>query len=136
MPIPDITSDSETECETKKPLPKLIASAPAGTLNSLISLADLTLADLTFNTSEPKKTKPTSDKVSPTYAIKKKTETKSPAVPVPQHEKKADLSVEQLLLTIMDEVKSLQEQIKVPSDNSPSVSQSGSSKSSKDKQIT
>ncbi|GJY78106.1 retrovirus-related pol polyprotein from transposon TNT 1-94 [Tanacetum coccineum] len=125
MPIPEITSDSESECETREPLPplpKLVGVAPAGTSNSLISLADLTLnmADLTLNTSVPKKTKPTSDKVSPAYAITKKTETNSPVVPVPQPEKKVDLSAEQLLLTLMDEVKSLKEQIKVPSENSPS----------------
>ncbi|GJU12052.1 hypothetical protein Tco_1134448 [Tanacetum coccineum] len=124
MPIPKITSDSESECETQEPLqplPKLIRATPA---NSLISLADLTLnmADLTLNTFVPKKTKPTSDKVSPIYAIKKKTETKPPIVPVSQPEKKADLSAEQFLLTLMDEVKSLKEQIKVPSDNSSSVS--------------
>ncbi|GKA94214.1 retrovirus-related pol polyprotein from transposon TNT 1-94 [Tanacetum coccineum] len=78
----------------------------------------------------------TSDKVLHTHAIKKKTKTKSPAVPVPQPEKKAELSAEQLLLTLMDEVKSLKEQIKVPSDNSPYVLQTGSSKSSKRKQTT
>ncbi|GJW67427.1 retrovirus-related pol polyprotein from transposon TNT 1-94 [Tanacetum coccineum] len=108
MPIPEITSDSESECKTHEPLPplpKLIGAAPAGTSNSLIFLADLTLnmADLTLNTFP---------------------------------EKKADLSIEQLLLTLMDEVKSLKEQIKVPSENSPSVSQTRSSKSSKGKQTT
>ncbi|GJV66222.1 hypothetical protein Tco_1477050 [Tanacetum coccineum] len=141
MPILEITSDSKSECETHEPLPplsKLIGAAPTGTLNSLISLADLTLnmADLTLNTSVPKKTKLTSNKVSHTYAIKKKTETKSPAIPFPQPEKKADLSAEQLLLTLMDEVKSLKEQIKVPSENTLSISQTGSSKSSKGKQTT
>ncbi|GKD71616.1 hypothetical protein Tco_1325706, partial [Tanacetum coccineum] len=97
------------------------------------SESDLTLnmADLTLNTSVLKKTKPTSDKVSPTYAIKKQTKTKSPVVPVPQTEKKADLSTEKLLLTLMDKVKILKERIKVPSENSPSVSQTRSSKSSK-----
>ncbi|GKA78809.1 hypothetical protein Tco_0785346 [Tanacetum coccineum] len=94
------------------------------------------MADLTLNTYVPKKTKPTFDKVLPTHATKKKTETKSTAVPVPQPEKKADLSAKQLLLALMDEVKSLKEQIKVPSDNSPSVSQTESLKSSKGKQTT
>ncbi|GJV17606.1 hypothetical protein Tco_1362929 [Tanacetum coccineum] len=138
MSIHEITFDSESECETLPPLPKLIGAAPAGTSNSLISLANLTLnmADLTLNTSVPKKTKPTFDKVLPTHATKKKTETKSPAVPVPQPEKKADLSAKQLLLALMDEVKSLKEQNKVPSDNSPSVSQTESLKSSKGKQTT
>ncbi|GJZ54756.1 retrovirus-related pol polyprotein from transposon TNT 1-94 [Tanacetum coccineum] len=54
-----------------------------------------------------------------------------PFVPVPHTERRAVLSTEKLLLTLMDEVKSLKEQIKVPSDNSPSVSQTRSSKSSK-----
>ncbi|GJW44158.1 hypothetical protein Tco_0072957 [Tanacetum coccineum] len=115
--IPEITYESESECETHEPLsplPKLIGAEPAGTSNSLISLTSLTL-----NTSVPKMTKPTSDTVSPTHAIKKKTETKPPAVPIPHPEKKADPSAEQLLL--MEEVKSLKEQIKVPSDNSPSI---------------
>ncbi|GKA90681.1 hypothetical protein Tco_0812551 [Tanacetum coccineum] len=110
-------------------------AAPASTSNSFISLAALTLnmVDLTLNTSVPKKTKPTSNKVSPTHAIKKKTETKSPTIFVPQPEKKAELSIKQLLLTLMDEVKSLKEQIKFPSDNSLFVSQNGSLKSSKAK---
>ncbi|GJT70265.1 hypothetical protein Tco_1029551 [Tanacetum coccineum] len=54
----------ESNCETQEPLPplpKLIGAAPTGTLDSLISLSDLTLsmADLTLDTSVPKKTKPT-----------------------------------------------------------------------------
>ncbi|GJR35302.1 hypothetical protein Tco_1210986 [Tanacetum coccineum] len=81
--IPEITYESESECETHEPLsplPKLIGAEPA----------------------------------------EKRPETKPPAVPIPHPEKKADPSAEQLLL--MEEVKSLKEQIKVPSDNSPSVS--------------
>ncbi|GJZ20167.1 retrovirus-related pol polyprotein from transposon TNT 1-94, partial [Tanacetum coccineum] len=136
MPSPEITSDSMSECDTQEPLsplPKLIGVEPAGTSNSLISLADLTsdLADLALNTYVPKKIKPTSDKVSPTHAIKKRTETKSPTVPTLISEKKGKASAEHLLLTLMKEVKSVKEHIKVPSDNSPSVSQSRSSKSSK-----
>ncbi|GKA49517.1 retrovirus-related pol polyprotein from transposon TNT 1-94 [Tanacetum coccineum] len=128
MPILEITFDSEFECETLEPLSKLIRAAPAGTSNSLISLVDLTLnmANLTLNTSVPKKTKPTSDKVSPTYVIKKRIETKSPDVHVSQPEKKADLSTEQLILTLMDEVESLKEQIKVPSENTRSCPTCGS----------
>ncbi|GJY79207.1 retrovirus-related pol polyprotein from transposon TNT 1-94 [Tanacetum coccineum] len=105
---PKITSDSESDCETREPLPplpKLIGVEPAGTSNSLISLANLTLNmdDLTLNTSVPKKTKPTSDKVSPAYVIKKKTENKSPAVPKSRTDRKADSSTEQLLLILMEE---------------------------------
>ncbi|GKB93882.1 hypothetical protein Tco_0980019 [Tanacetum coccineum] len=74
--------------------------------------------------------------VSPTHAIKKKTKTKSSTVPALISEKKGEASTENLLLTLMEEVTSLKEHIKVPSDNSPSVSQTGSSKSSKGKQTT
>ncbi|GKA59052.1 retrovirus-related pol polyprotein from transposon TNT 1-94 [Tanacetum coccineum] len=133
MSIPEITSKSE--CETQEPLPpllKLVGVKPVGTSNSLISLADLTLnmADLTLNISVPKNTKPTSDKVSPTHAIKKNTETKSSTIPVLISEKKGEASAENLLLTLIEEVKSLKEHIKFPLDNSPSVSQTRSSKSS------
>ncbi|GKE74753.1 hypothetical protein Tco_1536794, partial [Tanacetum coccineum] len=108
MSILEITYDSESKCETHKPLPplpKLIGVAPAGTSDSLISLADLTLimSDLTLNTYVPKKTKPTSVKVSPAYVIKKKTKNKSPAIPKYCFDKKADSSTEQLLLTLMEE---------------------------------
>ncbi|GJS19602.1 hypothetical protein Tco_0448234 [Tanacetum coccineum] len=79
---PEITSDSESECDSQEPLPplpKLIGAAPSGTSKNLISLSDLTLnmADLTLDTPHPKKTIP-SAKVSPTYVTNKKTE-KSPA---------------------------------------------------------
>ncbi|GKB48872.1 hypothetical protein Tco_0899625 [Tanacetum coccineum] len=128
--IPEITSDSESECEGQEPLSpilKLIRAKPACTLNSLLSLADLTLnmTDLTLDTSVTKKTKPTSDKVSPAYVIKKKTESKSPVV----LDKKADSSTKQLLLTLMEEVKGLKMKIKTPSNTSPSNSQASSSKS-------
>ncbi|GJV23998.1 hypothetical protein Tco_1376693 [Tanacetum coccineum] len=94
---PEITSDSESECDSQEPfpsLPKLIGAAPSGTSESLISLSDLTLnmADLTLDTPDPKKTRPFV-KVSPTYVIKKKTE-KSPAGPKPCSDKKADSSTE------------------------------------------
>ncbi|GKG18019.1 hypothetical protein Tco_0372317, partial [Tanacetum coccineum] len=87
------------------------------------------MADLTLSTSIPKKTKPTSDKVSPTYVIKKQTENKSSVV----HGKKADSSIEQLLLTLVEEVKGLKRQIEIPSGTSPSVTLSSSSKSTKQK---
>nr|GEY71194.1 hypothetical protein [Tanacetum cinerariifolium] len=82
MLIPEITSDSKSECETQEPLsllPKPIGPTLAGTSNSLMSMANLTLnmVDLTLNTYVPKKTKPTSVNVSPAYVIKKMTENKS-----------------------------------------------------------
>nr|GEV98839.1 retrovirus-related Pol polyprotein from transposon TNT 1-94 [Tanacetum cinerariifolium] len=103
-----ITSDYESECETHEPLPPLlkpIGTAPAGISDSLISLANLTpnMADVTLNLSIPKKTKPTSVKVSPAYAIKKKTENKSPATTKSCSNKKADSFTKQLLLTSMEE---------------------------------
>nr|GEY88516.1 hypothetical protein [Tanacetum cinerariifolium] len=93
---PEITSDLESDCDSHEPLPpfpKLIGAAPSGTLESVISLSDLTLnmADRTFDTPDPKKTIP-SIKVSPTYVIKKKTE-KSPAGPKPCSDKKLDSSI-------------------------------------------
>ncbi|GKE29011.1 hypothetical protein Tco_1444395, partial [Tanacetum coccineum] len=104
----ETTSDSGSECETREPLPplpKLIGVAPTGTSDSLISLSGLTLnmAGLTLNPSVPKKTRPTSVKVSPAYVIKRKTENKSPVVPESCFDKKADSSTEQLLLTLMEE---------------------------------
>ncbi|GJS53297.1 retrovirus-related pol polyprotein from transposon TNT 1-94 [Tanacetum coccineum] len=135
--IPEITSDFESECETQKPLPplpKLIGATPAGTSDSLISLFDITLnmTDLTLDTSVPKKTRPTSIKVSPRYVIKRKTENKSLVVSESYIDKKADSSIEQLLLTLMEEVKGLKRQIETPLGTSPSNSQS-SLKSNKQK---
>ncbi|GJT03945.1 retrovirus-related pol polyprotein from transposon TNT 1-94 [Tanacetum coccineum] len=129
---PEITSDSESKCDSREPLPplpKLIGAVPSGTLESLISLSDLTLnmADLTLDTPVPKKTRP-SVKVSPAYVIKKKIE-KSPAIPKPCSDKKADSSTEQLLLTLMEEAG----QIKIPSGTPPSSSQPSSSKATKQK---
>ncbi|GKC87560.1 retrovirus-related pol polyprotein from transposon TNT 1-94 [Tanacetum coccineum] len=91
--------------EPLPPLPKLIGATPTGTSDSLISLSDLTLkmADLTLETSVPKKTRPTSVKVSPRYVIKRKTENKSPVISKSCTDKKADSSTEQLLLTLMKE---------------------------------
>ncbi|GKD68079.1 retrovirus-related pol polyprotein from transposon TNT 1-94 [Tanacetum coccineum] len=124
---PEITSDSESECDSHEPLP------PFGTSDSLISLSDLTLnmADLTLDTPEHKKTIP-STKVSPAYVIKKKTE-KSPVGSKPCSDKKADSSTEQLLLTLMEEVKGLNRQIEIPSGTPPSSTQPSSSKASKQK---
>ncbi|GKC46518.1 hypothetical protein Tco_1064240 [Tanacetum coccineum] len=51
-------------------------------------------------------------------------------------ESESDSSTKQLILTLMEEVKGLKEQIKPPSENSTSVSQTGSSKSAKGKQKT
>nr|GEV75363.1 retrovirus-related Pol polyprotein from transposon TNT 1-94 [Tanacetum cinerariifolium] len=95
--ISKIASDSESECETREPLPPIpdiIGAAPAGTSNSLISLSNLTLnmADLSLNTSVPKMTRPTFVKVSPAYVIKIKTKNKSPAVPKSFSDKKVDSS--------------------------------------------
>ncbi|GJU16572.1 retrovirus-related pol polyprotein from transposon TNT 1-94 [Tanacetum coccineum] len=94
MSVPDITSDSGSECSNQEPLPplsKLIGAKPTGTSKSLISLADLTLnmADLTLNINVPTKVQ-TFDNVSSAYVIKKKTEIKSPFVLEPCFDKKAD----------------------------------------------
>ncbi|GKA20529.1 putative RNA-directed DNA polymerase [Tanacetum coccineum] len=106
---PEITSDSESECDSQEPLPplpKLIEAVPSGTLESLISLSDLTLnmADLTLDTPVPKKTRAS-----------------------------ADSSTKQLLLTLMEKVKGLKRKIKIPSSTPPSSSQPSSSKATKQK---
>ncbi|GKB87047.1 retrovirus-related pol polyprotein from transposon TNT 1-94 [Tanacetum coccineum] len=83
------------------------------------------MADLSLNTHVPKKTKP-SVKVSPSYVIKKKTKSKLPVVPELCTDKKVDLSIKKLLLTLMEEVKGLKKQIEIPSSTSLSNSQSSS----------
>ncbi|GKE69387.1 retrovirus-related pol polyprotein from transposon TNT 1-94, partial [Tanacetum coccineum] len=133
---PEITSDLESECDSQEPLPhlpKLIGAAPSSTSKSLISLSDLTLnmAGLTLDTPVPKKTRP-SVNVSPAYVIKKKTE-KSPVVPKLCSDKKADSSTEQLLLTLMEEVKGLKKKTKIPLGTLPSSFQLSSSKATKQK---
>ncbi|GJS58759.1 hypothetical protein Tco_0653544 [Tanacetum coccineum] len=111
--VPEITSDFESECETHvplPPLPKLTGAELSVTLNSFISLADLTsnMADLTLNSTIYKKSKQPTNK-------------------------KADSFIEKLLLTLMEEVKGLKEYIKVPLVISPSDSHASSSKPSKEK---
>ncbi|GJU46660.1 hypothetical protein Tco_1203926 [Tanacetum coccineum] len=86
------------------------------------------MADLTLNIYVPKRTKPTSVNVSPTYVIKKNIENKPPGVPDSTFDKKADSSTEQLLLTLMEEVNGLKRQIDISLGTSPSNSQSSSSK--------
>ncbi|GJX29447.1 retrovirus-related pol polyprotein from transposon TNT 1-94 [Tanacetum coccineum] len=121
---PEITYDSEFECDVQEPmhpLPKLLGAEPIGTSADVI-----TLADLTQNPTVSEEIKNIPNKRSAVKAPKKKAQTMSPSVPDPIPVKKADLSTEQLLLTLMEEVKGLKEQIKTPLDNSVSVSQTGS----------
>nr|GEU57991.1 putative reverse transcriptase domain-containing protein [Tanacetum cinerariifolium] len=61
------------------------------------------------------------------------TKPKSPAVQISCPDKKADSSTEQLLLTLMEEVKGLKNHIKIPSDTSAFESQANTSKPSKQK---
>ncbi|GKE67700.1 hypothetical protein Tco_1521861 [Tanacetum coccineum] len=99
--IPKVTSNIESECDSQEPLPpvpKLSGAEPIGTSN-----------DVTKKESSVK-------------AIKKKAQTKSHSFPDPSHDKKADLSTKQLLITMMEEVKGLKEQNKPSTDNSASVS--------------
>nr|GEZ15849.1 hypothetical protein [Tanacetum cinerariifolium]GEZ53212.1 hypothetical protein [Tanacetum cinerariifolium] len=132
-----ITSDLEDDSDNHvplPPLPKLTEAEPSGGSKSLISLSDLTanMTDLTLNTAS-KRIKNSSDKVSQTYTIKKNTEPKHPAVQNSCPDKNALPSTEQLLLTLMEEVKGVKNQIPIPSDTSSSVSQASSSKTSKQK---
>nr|GEV44570.1 hypothetical protein [Tanacetum cinerariifolium] len=100
--------------EPLPPLSKLIGAAPSGTLESLISLSDLTLnmADLTLDTPEPKKTRPFV-KMSSAYVIKKNIE-KFPVDPKQGSDKKADSPTKQLFLTLMEELKGLKRKIEIP----------------------
>ncbi|GKG46297.1 hypothetical protein Tco_0501143, partial [Tanacetum coccineum] len=84
---PMITSDSEDDNDIQEPLPP----HP----KSLISLSDLTtnMADLTLNTSS-KEIKKSSNKVSQTYVIKKRTEFKHPDVQSSCPDKNALPSIE------------------------------------------
>nr|GEU76735.1 retrovirus-related Pol polyprotein from transposon TNT 1-94 [Tanacetum cinerariifolium] len=136
MLAPEITSDSESECDSQEllpPLPTLIGAAPSSTSENLISLSDLTLnmVDLTLETHVPKKTRPYV-KMSLAHVIKKRT-AKSPAIPKPCSDKKTDSSTEQLLLTLMKEVKGLKRHIEIPTGTPSSSSQPSSSKASKQK---
>ncbi|GJU49096.1 retrovirus-related pol polyprotein from transposon TNT 1-94 [Tanacetum coccineum] len=90
----------------RAPLPMLTGADPSGASKSLISLSDLTanMADLTLNTAF-KEIKKSSIKVSQTYVIKKRTESNHPAVQNSCPDKNALPSTEQLLLTLMEEVK-------------------------------
>ncbi|GKA00099.1 hypothetical protein Tco_0672649 [Tanacetum coccineum] len=107
---------------------------PSGASKSLISLFDLTtnMADLTLNTTS-KEIKKSSNKVSQTYVIKKRTKSKHPAVQNSCLDKNSLPSTEQLLLTLMEEVKGVKKQILIPSYTSSSVSQACSSKTPKQK---
>ncbi|GKA61405.1 hypothetical protein Tco_0760812 [Tanacetum coccineum] len=108
--VPKITSDSEFKCGNQEhlpPVPKLLGVEPSDT-----------------------------SKLSAVKVLKKKAQPWTSFVPDLSLVKKANSSTKKLLLTLMEEVKGLKEKIKIPSDTSPSVSQSKSSKSSKGKQKT
>nr|GEY81569.1 hypothetical protein [Tanacetum cinerariifolium] len=111
---PEITSDSEFQCDSQEPLPpllKLMGATPYGTSERVISLPSV--------------------KVSPAYVIKKIP--KYPADPNICSDKKVDSSTEQLLFTLTEEVKALKRQIEIPSGTPSSSLQSSSSKASKQK---
>nr|GEV05095.1 hypothetical protein [Tanacetum cinerariifolium] len=98
---PIITSDSEDDSDIQEPLPplpKLTEADPSSASKSLICLSDLTayMADLTLNTAS-KEIKKSSNKVSQTCVIKKRTESKYPAVQNSCPEKNALPLTEQLL---------------------------------------
>ncbi|GKC82984.1 hypothetical protein Tco_1138701 [Tanacetum coccineum] len=132
--VPEPTSNSKSECGNLEPLPpllKLTRAEPIGTSADVLTLIDLTLTPAIYE-----EIKKVLGKRSTVKALKKKAQTISPSTPDPILIKKADSSTKKLLLTLMEEVKGLKEQIKIPSDTSSSVSQSGCSKSAKGKQKT
>ncbi|GKB99729.1 retrovirus-related pol polyprotein from transposon TNT 1-94, partial [Tanacetum coccineum] len=98
-----ISSNSESECDNLElfpPLPKLTRVEPIGTSADVLTLSDLTLTPVVFE-----ELKKFPDKKSAIKALKKKTQTMSPSVLYPIPFKKANSSTEQLLLTLMEEVK-------------------------------
>ncbi|GJV95132.1 retrovirus-related pol polyprotein from transposon TNT 1-94 [Tanacetum coccineum] len=103
MLAPENTSNSESNGETQEPLPPLPKLIGATPTGTPDSLISL------------KKTKKALD------------------VPKACSEKKADSSIEQLLLTLMEEVKRLKRQIEIPSGTPLSSSQPSSSKATKQK---
>nr|GEU51681.1 retrovirus-related Pol polyprotein from transposon TNT 1-94 [Tanacetum cinerariifolium] len=134
---PMITSDSEDNSDNQEPLPplpKLTGEKPSSALKSLTSLFDVNanMAELTLNTTS-KEVKKSSNKISQTYVIKKKTEPKHPAAQNSCSDKNALPSTEQLLLFLMEEVKCIKNQIMISSDTFSSVSQASSLKTSKQK---
>nr|GEX82833.1 hypothetical protein [Tanacetum cinerariifolium] len=115
----------------KEPLPLLpiiLGAEPICISNDVILLTDLIQTIIVID-----KTKQVNEKESYVKAIKNKDQTKAPTIPDPCSNKKADSSIEQLLVTLREEVKGIKEQIKPSSDNSASVSQTGSFKSIKGK---
>ncbi|GKD46212.1 hypothetical protein Tco_1270857, partial [Tanacetum coccineum] len=101
--IPEITSDSESECGNLEPLPsvlKLIGSEPIGTSTDV-----LTLTDLSMTPAVSEEIKKVLHKRSAVKAPKKKAQTMSPSASDSIPVKKADSSTEKLLLTLLEEVK-------------------------------
>nr|GEZ73962.1 hypothetical protein [Tanacetum cinerariifolium] len=108
--VPEITFDSESECnnlEPLPPLPKLIEAEPIDTSANVITLVVLTQ---TPTVSEEYKKVP--DKKLVVKTPKKKAQTVSLSVSDPSTTKKANSFTEKLLLRLMEEVKGIKEQIK------------------------
>nr|GEW14432.1 retrovirus-related Pol polyprotein from transposon TNT 1-94 [Tanacetum cinerariifolium] len=106
---PMITSNSEDDSDIQEPLsplPKLTRVDPFGASKSPFSLSDLTanMTDLTLNTAS-KEIRKSFNKVSQTYVITKRTEFKHPTAQNSCPDKNALPLTEQLLLTLMEEVK-------------------------------
>nr|GEV75872.1 hypothetical protein [Tanacetum cinerariifolium] len=96
---PEITSDSESDCDFQKPLPpflKLLGAEPN---------YEIYLADLTLNRTISGEIKKVPDKRLAVNVLKKKAPPTTSTVPDLSLVKKADSSTEKLLLTLMEEVK-------------------------------
>ncbi|GJT94825.1 hypothetical protein Tco_1090343 [Tanacetum coccineum] len=130
----EITSDTNSECDYQEPLPllpKLLEAEPISTSNDVIPLADLIQTATISN-----KTKKVTEKEPPIKTIKRKAQTNAPSILDPYPDKKAESSTKKILLTLMEEVKGLKEQIKPSSNNFASMSQTWSSKLIKGKENT
>nr|GEU74332.1 hypothetical protein [Tanacetum cinerariifolium] len=116
------TSDTEYVNDNQEhlpPLSKLSRAEPIGTSKYITTPTDLIQTSIVFD-----KTKQVPEKKSLVKSIKKKVQTKTPSVSNSKPKNKVDSSTKQLLLTLMEEVKGLEEQIKPSSDNSPPATSS------------
>ncbi|GJX79197.1 hypothetical protein Tco_0327346 [Tanacetum coccineum] len=90
------------EKEPLPPLPKLLRAKPIGTSKDVIpSVASVQTITI------PDKTKKVTEKEPSIKASKKKAQTKTPVILDPIPNKKVDSSTEELLLTLMEEIKGL-----------------------------
>ncbi|GJZ78553.1 retrovirus-related pol polyprotein from transposon TNT 1-94 [Tanacetum coccineum] len=129
-----VPSEEEERKKTLFPQRKYSSLRQAKPIGTSIDV--LTLADLTLTLAVSEEIKKVTNNRSAIKAPKKKAQTLSTYVPDSIIVNKDNSSTEQLLLTLMENIKGLKEKIETSLNNSTYVSQIGSSKSVKGKQKT